>query len=115
MLAALRLGAGRSLAAALGGGIAPAAAAAPAAVGGWVATAAAAAAFHSARPLLSSLQVKIPALGESISDGTVATVLKQAGERVEEDEAILQARRASTAGVPVCWSLARCTALSCGC
>lgn len=57
--------------------------------GGWAALAAAGA-LHTSAALAASLQVKIPALGESISDGTVATVLKQAGEQVEEDEAILQ-------------------------
>ncbi|KAI3431810.1 hypothetical protein D9Q98_010563 [Chlorella vulgaris] len=51
--------------------------------GGWVA-------LHSSAAAAASLQVKIPALGESISDGTVSAVLKQAGDRVEEDEAILQ-------------------------
>lgn len=75
---------GRSSAAAAQGwataGATPAAAAAAAAVG----------ALHTCAPLLASLQVKIPALGESISDGTVAAVLKKAGDRVEEDEPILQ-------------------------
>ncbi|KAL4853863.1 Cilia- and flagella-associated protein 58 [Chlorella vulgaris] len=51
--------------------------------GGWLA-------LHSSAAAAASLQVKIPALGESISDGTVSAVLKQAGDRVEEDEAILQ-------------------------
>lgn len=66
--------------------------AAPAAVSGgaWWSAATATAGLHNARQLLSSLQVKIPALGESISDGTVAAVLKQPGDRVEEDEPILQ-------------------------
>ncbi|PRW33154.1 dihydrolipoamide acetyltransferase [Chlorella sorokiniana] len=66
--------------------------AAPAAVSGeaWWSAAVATAGFHNARQLLSSLQVKIPALGESIADGTVAAVLKQVGDRVEEDEPILQ-------------------------
>lgn len=61
--------------------------------GGWwgLAAAAVSARLHTAgAPLLASLQVKIPALGESISDGTVSAVLKQAGDRVEEDEPILQ-------------------------
>lgn len=84
----------RSLAAALTGSSAAAApwAAALAGGGAWRAAAAGGglAAFHAARSALSSLQVKIPALGESISDGTVAAVLKQAGDRVEEDEPILQ-------------------------
>jgi 2-oxoglutarate dehydrogenase E2 component (dihydrolipoamide succinyltransferase) len=73
------------------------AAAVPAAAGGsgsgwWgLAAAAVSARLHTAgAPLLASLQVKIPALGESISDGTVSAVLKQAGDRVEEDEPILQ-------------------------
>lgn len=57
----------------------------------WWPAAVAAAGLHTARQLLSSLQVKIPALGESIADGTVAVVLKQPGDRVEEDEPILQA------------------------
>ncbi|KAI7839765.1 hypothetical protein COHA_006567 [Chlorella ohadii] len=56
----------------------------------WWPAAVAAAGLHTARQLLSSLQVKIPALGESIADGTVAVVLKQPGDRVEEDEPILQ-------------------------
>lgn len=85
----LAQGGGRSLAAALVGGSAPAAAAAGGALRS-TAAAVAVAGFHAARQLLASLQVKIPALGESISDGTVATVLKQAGDRVEEDEPILQ-------------------------
>ena len=37
-----------------------------------------------------SLQVQVPPLGESISDGTVAVILKQPGDAVEEDEPILQ-------------------------
>ena len=32
----------------------------------------------------------MPALGESISDGTVSTLLKQPGDAVAEDEPILQ-------------------------
>lgn len=75
--------------------------AAPAAVSGgaWWSAATATAGLHNARQLLSSLQVKIPALGESISDGTVAAVLKQPGDRVEEDEPILQVRLREE----VCW------------
>jgi len=38
----------------------------------------------------SDLQVKVPPLGESITDGVVASVLKQSGDGVEEDEALLQ-------------------------
>ena len=37
-----------------------------------------------------TLQVQVPALGESITDGTIAAILKQPGDRVEEDEPILQ-------------------------
>eukprot|EP00887_Chlorella_sp_A99_P005882 scaffold1.g5882.t1 len=36
------------------------------------------------------LHVKVPALGESITDGTVAAVLKAPGDAVEEDEPIVQ-------------------------
>ncbi|KAL4439850.1 hypothetical protein ABPG75_002851 [Micractinium tetrahymenae] len=52
--------------------------------------AAAVGALHTSSALLASLLVKIPPLGESISDGTVAAVLKEAGQQVEEDEPILQ-------------------------
>ena len=38
----------------------------------------------------SDLQVKVPPLGESITDGVVASILKQSGDAVEEDEALLQ-------------------------
>lgn len=58
--------------------------------GGSWAAAAAVNALHGSALAAASVQVKIPALGESISDGTVAAVLKQAGDRVEEDEPILQ-------------------------
>lgn len=34
--------------------------------------------------------LQVPALGESITDGTVSTLLKQPGEAVGEDEPILQ-------------------------
>ena len=37
-----------------------------------------------------SIQVRVPALGESISDGTIAAILKQAGDAVHEDEALVQ-------------------------
>jgi biotin carboxyl carrier protein len=46
--------------------------------------------FHWTPSSLASLQVKVPPLGESISDGTVAGVLKSAGDAVEEDEPIVQ-------------------------
>jgi 2-oxoglutarate dehydrogenase E2 component (dihydrolipoamide succinyltransferase) len=36
------------------------------------------------------LQVVVPSLGESISDGTIATVLKAAGDSVKENETIAQ-------------------------
>ena len=39
---------------------------------------------------LASLQVKVPPLGESITDGSVAAILKAPGDRVEEDEVIIQ-------------------------
>lgn len=38
----------------------------------------------------AQLQVAIPALGESITDGTVAAILKAPGDSVEEDEPIVQ-------------------------
>ncbi|KAL4423609.1 hypothetical protein ABPG77_009196 [Micractinium sp. CCAP 211/92] len=62
----------------------------PAAAAAGGAPAAAVGALHTSSALLASILVKIPALGESISDGTVAAVLKEAGQRVEEDEPILQ-------------------------
>ncbi|MFC2608890.1 MAG: biotin/lipoyl-containing protein, partial [Peptidiphaga gingivicola] len=34
--------------------------------------------------------IKMPALGESVSSGTVTTWLKQVGEAVEVDEAVLE-------------------------
>lgn len=37
-----------------------------------------------------SVQVVVPSLGESISDGTIATVLKAAGDSVKENETIAQ-------------------------
>ena len=39
---------------------------------------------------LKALEVKIESMGESISEGTVAAVLKQPGDAVEEDEPIMQ-------------------------
>ena len=38
----------------------------------------------------SALQVPVPSLGESISDGVIASVLKSAGDEVEEDEPLVQ-------------------------
>ncbi|KAK2078683.1 hypothetical protein QBZ16_003523 [Prototheca wickerhamii] len=45
--------------------------------------------FHGAAAALATIEVKIPALGESITDGTVAALLKQAGEQVGEDEPLV--------------------------
>lgn len=44
----------------------------------------------SSRILWADLQVKVPPLGESITDGSVATVLKQEGDSVEEDDPLIQ-------------------------
>jgi biotin carboxyl carrier protein len=38
----------------------------------------------------ASVQVNVPALGESITDGAIATILKQKGEPVKEDEVLMQ-------------------------
>lgn len=38
----------------------------------------------------AGLQVLVPPLGESITDGTIASILKQPGDSVEEDEPLLQ-------------------------
>jgi hypothetical protein len=38
----------------------------------------------------ASVQVSVPALGESITDGAIATILKQKGEQVKEDEVLMQ-------------------------
>lgn len=46
--------------------------------------------ISSCKSVWSNLQVKVPPLGESITDGTVAAVLKQAGDLVEEDEPLIQ-------------------------
>lgn len=47
--------------------------------------------FHGGLSLLSpAQQVPVPPLGESISDGVIATVLKEQGDEVEEDEPLLQ-------------------------
>ena len=46
--------------------------------------------FHRSVSAPASLQVQVPPLGESITDGTVAVILKQPGEFVEEDDPILQ-------------------------
>jgi biotin carboxyl carrier protein len=45
--------------------------------------------LHSS-PALAALQVQVPPLGESITDGVVAAVLKHAGDAVEEDEPLVQ-------------------------
>ena len=46
--------------------------------------------FMASSLAMVTLQVQVPALGESITDGTIAAILKQPGDRVEEDEPILQ-------------------------
>jgi len=38
----------------------------------------------------AALQVQVPPLGESITDGTIASILKKPGDSVEEDEPLLQ-------------------------
>jgi 2-oxoglutarate dehydrogenase E2 component (dihydrolipoamide succinyltransferase) len=44
----------------------------------------------SSETLWADLQVKVPPLGESITDGSVAAVLKQEGDTVEEDDPLIQ-------------------------
>lgn len=44
----------------------------------------------SSRVMWADLQVKVPPLGESITDGSVAAVLKQEGDTVEEDDPLIQ-------------------------
>ena len=46
--------------------------------------------FHSSSCLLDSLNVQVPSMGDSISEGTIAAVLKQQGDSVAEDETIMQ-------------------------
>lgn len=46
--------------------------------------------FQTSAASQKALEVKIQSMGESISEGTVAAILKQPGDRVEEDEPILQ-------------------------
>jgi pyruvate/2-oxoglutarate dehydrogenase complex dihydrolipoamide acyltransferase (E2) component len=46
--------------------------------------------ISSCASLWSTLQVKVPPLGESITDGTVAAILRQAGDHVEEDDPLIQ-------------------------
>lgn len=46
--------------------------------------------FRVSSMAMLSLQVQVPPLGESITDGTIAAILKQPGDAVEEDEPILQ-------------------------
>lgn len=46
--------------------------------------------ISSCTSLWANLQVKVPPLGESITDGTVAAVLKQEGDQVEEDDPLIQ-------------------------
>lgn len=46
--------------------------------------------ISSCSSVWSTLQVKVPPLGESITDGTVAAILKQEGDHVEEDDSLIQ-------------------------
>lgn len=46
--------------------------------------------LHASSAAWATLHVKVPPLGESITDGTISMVLKQAGDSVEEDEPIVQ-------------------------
>ena len=39
---------------------------------------------------MESLNVQVPSMGDSITEGTIAAVLRQQGESVAEDETILQ-------------------------
>jgi hypothetical protein len=47
---------------------------------------------QSCRTALYSIQVTIPPLGDSISEGSISAVLKQAGDSVQENEPIAQVR-----------------------
>lgn len=46
--------------------------------------------LHTSCIAEASIQVSVPALGESITDGAIATILKQKGEHVKEDEVLMQ-------------------------
>lgn len=46
--------------------------------------------FRTGSALLKDIEVEIQAMGESITEGTIAEVLKQEGESVAEDETIAQ-------------------------
>ena len=46
--------------------------------------------FHPGPFPSASIQVQVPPLGESITDGSIASILKQPGDSVEEDEPIVQ-------------------------
>lgn len=46
--------------------------------------------FQTASTVLKDIEVEIQAMGESISEGTIAEVLKKEGESVAEDETIAQ-------------------------
>lgn len=46
--------------------------------------------FHGSRAGLASIEVKVPSMGDSITEGTIASVLKGKGSSVQEDEPILQ-------------------------
>lgn len=46
--------------------------------------------LHISSITKASVQVSVPPLGESITDGAIATILKQKGEQVKEDEVLMQ-------------------------
>ncbi|MFJ4864161.1 2-oxoglutarate dehydrogenase, E2 component, dihydrolipoamide succinyltransferase [Streptomyces sp. NPDC088748] len=69
---------------------APAAAPAPAAEAPAPAAEAPAAAPAAAAPAASGTDVVLPALGESVTEGTVTRWLKQVGESIEADEPLLE-------------------------
>ena len=45
--------------------------------------------LHTSHPL-HAIDVKVPSMGDSITEGSISTVLRQTGDLVEEDEPILQ-------------------------
>ena len=45
---------------------------------------------HSSSIALASLEVKVPQMGESVSEGTIAAVLKKPGDTIKEDDVIAQ-------------------------
>lgn len=46
--------------------------------------------FRASRHALGSVQVEIQSMGESITEGTIAEILKKEGDAVAEDETIAQ-------------------------